>query len=84
MLKKSIYVGLLAIGLGSCVVSQSYQLTGQPVGTKVGVAKTTFKNRDYTVRTAAKNGKIETIGAVEIRVSMFLIITFFKTTVYGE
>ena len=86
-MKKIRTLALLAVvtfGLSSCVVYESHSVTGNPIGTKVGVAKSkAFGNSDVSMRTAAKNGKIDKIGSVETRTTIF-IIPFIKTTVTGE
>jgi hypothetical protein len=86
MLKKVFLAGSVALMLGSCMVSQTYQLTNEPVGTKVGVAKMKIfgKEKDFTIKTASKNGGITTIGAVEITMKYVLIFPQYKTTVFGE
>jgi NADH:ubiquinone oxidoreductase subunit F (NADH-binding) len=70
--------------LPSCV-QQTYMITDNAVGTKTGVAKLRMfgKDKDISIETAAKNGKITKIGTVEMRVTYF-IIPFVKTVVTGE
>jgi hypothetical protein len=70
--------------ISSCTVSQTYQITGQPIGTKTGVAKSKIiGDSDTSIRTAAENGKIKVIGAVQMTTKVFFI-PFTKTIVYGE
>ena len=77
-------VALLTFGLSSCVIYESHTVTGNPIGTKKGVAKSKiFKKPDVGMATAAKNGKITKIGSVDTRTTIF-IIPFFKTVVTGE
>ena len=85
MVKKVFLAGVIGLFLGSCTVYQTYQITGKPVGTKVGVAKTSLfgKTQDFTIRTAAKNGKITTIGAVQVT-QKIVLVPIFKTVVFGE
>jgi len=73
------------IGLGliftSCTIARDYQITGQPIGTKTGVAKSKILgNSDTSIKKAAENGNITKIGAVEFQRK--LIRT--KTIVHGE
>jgi hypothetical protein len=78
-----VFIGF-GLFLGSCMVSRSYSLTGQPIGTKTGVAKSKIiGNSDTSLKKAADNGKITVIGAVEIT-TKFFIFPFTKTKVYGE
>ena len=84
---KKIVLGVFSIALlSSCTVSRSITVTGQPIGTKKGVAKASVfsKDADFSLSKAAKNGNIETIGAAETTSKIFLFFTTFKTTVYGE
>lgn len=83
-MKKTLYAaGLMAI-MASCTVSQSYQITGQPIGDKTGVAKSKlFGNSDTSIKKAAENGKITVIGAVEITTKI-IFIPITKTKVYGN
>ncbi len=84
-MKKTLLIcGVSCAMLSSCMVSQSYQITGAPIGTKTGKAKSKFiGNSDTSVLAAAKNGKITKIGAVEITNKVF-IIPITTTKVYGE
>jgi len=72
------------MGFTSCVVSQTYQITGNPIGTKTGVAKSNAVGTgDFGIQAAAKAGKITKIGAVEVtQKAGFTIKTITK--VYGE
>lgn len=84
-MKKLLFVvGVLAL-TASCTVSRTIQLTGEPIGTKTGKASTSIAgNMDFSIKTAAENGDITVIGAVEQETKSYVI--FFKTTtkVYGE
>ena len=83
MKKSLMFLGVLAM-LTSCTVSRSIQVTGQALGTKEGIAKSrVFQNSDTSIKKAAENGQIETIGAVEIITKLF-IVPFQQTKVYGE
>ena len=83
-MKKLLFMVGVAFAFTSCTISQSYQLTGQPIGSKTGLAKSKIiGDSDTSISTAAKNGKITTIGAVEITTKIF-IIPITKTKVYGE
>jgi hypothetical protein len=83
-MKKIIYISLLALTAGSCTISRVYNLTGQPIGSKTGLAKSKIiGNSDTSLKKAAENGNITVIGAVE-RTTKRFIFTFTKTKVYGE
>lgn len=66
--------------MSSCVVAHSYQVTNNPVGTKVGKAK----GKDTTIQAACKNGNITKVGTVETKMKMILIFPKFETIVTGE
>ena len=85
-LTKIAFAFSLVFGLSSCVIYETHTVTGNPIGTKKGVAKAHGfqKNADYTMRTAAKKGDIQKIGSVDTKVTMFVIIPFYKTVVTGE
>ena len=72
---KAAFVGLAALGLGSCTVSHTAIVTNNPVGSKVGMvqAKTTNTKADYSYQAAMKNGKITKVGIAETKVTMFFI-----------
>jgi hypothetical protein len=80
-MKKLTYtIGLILI-FSSCTISREYQITGQPIGTKTGVAKSRiFGNSDTSIKKAAENGNITKIGAVEYQRKLFKT----KTVVHGE
>jgi hypothetical protein len=83
-MKKLCIISALALGLGSCTISRTYQLTGEPMGTKVGVAKSKLiGDSDTSIKTAAKKGNITVIGAVEMTTKIF-IFPITKTIVYGN
>lgn len=76
---------LMVFGLSSCTVYHQMTVTGNPMGSKKGVAKTKlFKSVDVSMKTAAKNGKIQKIGAVETKTKLYFIFPITKTTVFGE
>jgi hypothetical protein len=74
---------LTALGLSSCTVYRHTEVTGNPVGTKQGVARGSIFNPDISLQTAAKNGNITKIGSVEVTYKTF-ILPFYKTVVTGE
>jgi hypothetical protein len=84
-MKKLLFAGFISASmLSSCVISHNVELTGQPIGTKVGVSKVgPFIGKDSSVKAAAENGKITTIGAWERTTKVFLI-TWTVTRVYGN
>jgi len=72
------------LGFSSCVISQRYQITGNPIGMKTGVAKSNMVGTgDFGIQAAAKAGKITKIGAVEITQKAFFTVKTI-TKVYGE
>ncbi len=84
-MRKLIFIGLLsACTFSSCVVSHSVGLTGQPIGTKTGVSKVgPFMGKDASLKAAAEQGNITTIGGWE-RTTKFFIIPWTVTRVYGN
>lgn len=83
-MKKLFFISALALGLGSCTISRTYQLTGEPMGTKVGVAKSKIiGDSDTSIKAAAKKGNITVIGAVEMTTKVFFF-PITKTIVYGN
>jgi hypothetical protein len=87
-MKKNPLLFVLALGLlglSSCVTT-TYMVTDNPVGNKTGVAKLSLfgKDKDISLETAAKNGKITKISTVEVKTTYVLIFPFVKTVVTGE
>lgn len=82
MIKKFLLIaGVSVTMMTSCILSQTYQITGNPIGTKTGVAKSNVVGTgDFGIKAAAKNGNITKIGAVEVTMRNSIIIT----KVYGE
>lgn len=68
--------GLLMLFMGTSCSITFHGVTEAPIGQKKGVAK----GNDYSLRTAAKEGDIERVGAYKIRYQFF---SMPKTTVYG-
>ena len=64
IIKKVIMFAGGAILLTSCTISRSIQLTGQPIGSKTGEAQAVLVG-DSSIKAAAENGKIKTIGVSE-------------------
>jgi hypothetical protein len=85
---------LLAFGftLGGCTTTEPFDLTNNPVGSKVGEATGTINfngafgaTADYSLQTAAKNGGITRIATVDLRVYNVLgLIKTYTTIVTGE
>ena len=61
-------VGALALFLNSCVIMSTHATTGNPIGTKTGVVKSSLGNSDAGIAAAAKEGKITKIGSVDVKV----------------
>ena len=84
ILKKLVFAGIAGAILSSCTVAATHTATGNPVGTKVGVAKSKiFGDSDHSIQAAAKNGGITKIGSVDIVTKVF-IFPITKTVVTGE
>jgi len=75
----------ISLGLSSCVIYESYTVTGNPIGTKKGVvkSKTGSTKIDVSMKAAAKKGGITKIGSVDTKVTTFLT-TKYITVVTGE
>ena len=79
------------ISLTSCSLTTPVAISSNPVGNKVGSAKTTgffmlfFDGGDASIQTAAKNGKISKIATVDFKQTNYLnIVTEFETIITGE
>lgn len=85
MKKTIMLIGAIAL-MTSCTVSRSIELTGEPIGTKTGIAKTKIfaKDQDISLKKASENGKIKKIGAVEHILKQVVIFPVQITKVYGE
>lgn len=78
--------------LSSCSVTLPVTATSNPVGNKVGSAKSTqifgyfFDGGDLSIKTAAKKGGISKISTVDFKSSMvFLVfVRSYETIVTGE
>lgn len=77
--------------LSSCAVTVPVNATSNPVGSKVGEAKTTavfgvfhFDGGDASIREAAKKGGISTISTVDFQRKMGVFTTKYTTIVTGE
>lgn len=84
-IQKIVALATLVFGLSSCVVYETHSVTGNPIGTKKTVVKASAfsKNANFTMQAAAKKGKIDKIGSVDTRVTVF-IVPFYRTVVTGE
>ena len=70
-------VGLSLLTLmASCTVSHSYKVTGNPIGTKMGKAK--------SVHQAVAKGKISKIGSVEYVTKIYVLFPVTRAIVLGE
>ena len=86
MSKKKTYGSILLcgiIGLSSCTITRPLGATSNPVGSKVGKAKTQsvlgfVLKPNGGVATAAKNGNISKISTIDIKTTNYLMI--FNTT----
>jgi hypothetical protein len=84
-LKFLMMAGSLMYVMSSCTIGQQYQVTGAAIGSKEGQAKSKiFGKSDFSIKAAADNGGITTIGAVQHTQKLILGFPIFKTTVYGN
>ena len=76
----------LSVGLSSCIVAQSHSTTGNPVGSKIGVAENKMFSaaEDVSIHDAAKNGGINKIATVDYTITSYLIFIKRKVVVTGE
>lgn len=84
---KLLIAGIALTGMMSSCMTTTYMVTDNPVGNKVGTAKSRLlfnKNIDYSLEKAATNGGIKKIGTAEIKVKTVLIFSTVTTTVTGE
>ena len=77
---------IVLLSLSSCTISQQFITTGNPVGTKVGVAtaKTSDLDSDFTIQSAAKKGGITKIATVDVVLKSYIFYIKGTTTVTGE
>ncbi|MDR2305113.1 MAG: TRL-like family protein [Treponema sp.] len=82
---------LVIIGITGCAITQPFDLTENPVGSKVGeatgmlVLNGTYGGFvDYSLQTAAKNGGITKISTADVRTKYLLYAIEYTTIVTGE
>lgn len=83
---------LFSLALTSCSVTTPVAISSNPVGNKVGSAKTTaivglfFDGGDASIATAAKNGRITKIATVDFKQTHYLgmIFSMYETIITGE
>lgn len=93
-MKKLIAIAGVAatFALTSCSVTIPVAATSNPVGDKVGRAKTSaiiglfFDGGDASIQTAAKNGGIKRISTVDFKQSVYLgyLYATYETIITGE
>lgn len=94
-MKKRILSAFAVIGLlslTSCSVTLPVAISSNPVGKKVGSAKTSaivglfFDGGDASIQTAAKNGNISKIATVDFKQTHYLgmIYAQYETIITGE
>jgi hypothetical protein len=99
-MKLYIYGLFLAGMITSCSVTRPYAVTNNSIGSKTGSSTTTVvfgtsagttlaaglfvTNKDFGVIEAAKNGKIEKIGAVDVKTTNFIFFQKVEIIVSGE
>jgi hypothetical protein len=80
------------VALTSCSVTMPVAISSNPVGNKVGSAKTVaivglfFDGGDASIQTAAKNGKISKISTVDFKQTHYLGMLYseYETIITGE
>jgi hypothetical protein len=93
-MKKYVFI-LLAVlvimGVTGCAITQPFDLTENPVGSKVGEATGVLVLGgvyggfvDFSLQTAAKNGGITKIATADIRTKYLLYAVEYTTIVTGE
>jgi hypothetical protein len=97
---KYLSIAVIAILLASCTLTRPYTATNNPIGSKVGVSKTTCifggaygnnlsaglfcTNKNFGVIEAAKNGGINKVATVDIKTKNLLFIQKVEVIVTGE
>jgi len=92
---RNVMFAVMVVGaalLSSCSVTVPVAATSNPVGNKVGSAKSTqilgffFDGGDMSIKTAAKNGGITKISTVDFKSSMVFLylVRSYETIVTGE
>lgn len=90
MITMVVALGAALLMGSSCTYIQPVTATSNPIGSKVGTARAfnvggLWTEGDYSIRTAAKNGKITKISTVDIQKSQYCgFIYIFETIVTGE
>ena len=83
--KLFVIAAIACLSLSSCVVYQSHDTTGNPVGSKKGVSESKIaKSFDAGIAAAAKDGGITKIATVDYGVKVGLISTTYKIKITGE
>lgn len=98
-IKKLTLVGLAGLFLSACTTILPVTATNNPIGSKTGTSKTSILfgganganlgaglvfNKDYGVIDAAKNGSIERVATVDIKVTDYIIFKKAEIIVTGE
>jgi hypothetical protein len=94
-MKKMLGAFLAVLGLAammSCATTLPVAATGNPIGSKTGVASELWilglppfaSGAQGGIVNAAKNGKISKVSTVEIQVQTYFIFSNIKTIVTGE
>jgi hypothetical protein len=97
---KYLSIAIAATLLASCTLTRPYTATNNPIGSKVGVSKTTcvfggsygrnlsaglfVTNKNFGVIEAAKNGGIEKVATVDIKTQNLFFIQKVEVIVTGE
>jgi hypothetical protein len=98
-MKKILTLTILAIFVASCSITQPYEATNNPIGSKRGTSKTILVfgrpygkslasgfvlNKNYGVLDAAKNGKINKIASVDLKFKNYFLFSEVEIIVTGE
>jgi len=92
-------IAVATLLLASCTMTRPYTATNNPIGSKVGVSKTSclfggsfgntlssgiVSNKNFGVIEAAKNGGIDKIATVDVKTKNLLFFQKVEIIVTGE
>ncbi|MDR0601324.1 MAG: TRL-like family protein [Treponema sp.] len=90
-MKKILFLTVLVVALVlvGCASTSPWGVTDNSVGSKIGEATQTtwfwvFTTGDAGIITAAQNGGVQKIGAVDIRLENYIIFNTTTTVVAGD
>lgn len=98
-IKNIALIGLLSVFMASCSITYPYTAANNSIGGKKGVSETVILfgaagygnlgvglvlNKDYGVIDAVKNGGINKVATVDIKVTNYVFFQKAKIIVHGE